>query len=202
MSVTRASRTSVSSADLTQVGCATAVVAKKSVTDASPRIHFVMRVLLCGLSAAPRQSGSASLMRQQACQGLRSSIFARVWLPDSIACVTLTRTVVVLTLCAQSSRACGKVVRAAGPRGAGMEGTTNGEADQRRRLEKGRGAQELGQMGSGRRAWRPQLRHARGHRERRQAGEEGQGVPARPQPRRERTATRYLRRAREPRAPD
>src|SRR2546426_6779595 len=58
MSVTRASRTSVSSADLTQVGCATAVVAKKSVTDASPRIHFVMRVLLCGLFAAPRQSGA------------------------------------------------------------------------------------------------------------------------------------------------
>src|SRR3989441_1275489 len=74
---------------------------------ASPPIWFV-----CGTPTVR----SGSLMRQQACQGLRSKIFATVRFLDSTACVTLTPEVVVFTLCAQSSRACGKVVRAAGRR--------------------------------------------------------------------------------------
>ena len=49
---------------------------------------------------------------------------------------------------------------------------------------------------------RPELRHARGHRQRRQTGAEGQGLPARSQSRRERAAARPFRRTLEPVAPD
>src|SRR5438093_2350061 len=81
---------------------------------ASPPIWFV-----CGTPTVR----SANLIRQQACQGLRSRYLRYSTVPGlDRVCNAYTREVVVLTLCTLSLRACGKVVRAAGRWGRGPTG--------------------------------------------------------------------------------